>query len=873
MIFLDCLFYLFVQPLKLLFEVVFMFANKITDNAGLSIIILSLAFNFLVLPLYKRADELQAEERDIQAKMAYRIKRTKQTFKGDERFLMLQEYYRINNYKPIYALKSSASLLLQIPFFIAAYNLLSGMKLLQGTPFLFIADLGKEDATFMIGSFPVNILPILMTVINIVSGILYTKGHPLKAKIQVYGLAVIFLVFLYHSPAGLVFYWTLNNIFSLAKNLIVRLRGTKPEAKQTKKTEPVKGNFRVIILSLAVLTVLTGLLIPADVISKNPVELFNTFIENPHTSLFYIVPSLLTAAGFFLIWIPVFYYLTKNKTERILMCGAPVCAIAGTINYVMFNKNFGLFQRTITYEKPMDYALTETALNLLVNLLIAAAVIFFVIKFKSIMQFLLAASVITIVAISIFNLSLINNQLSGHIWYSDFEKEDCVVPLTTTGQNVVVIMMDRMVGGYVPYLFNERPDVAAKFDGFTYYSNTMSYGLHTNHGAPALYGGYEYTPMNMNARSDELLVDKHNEAILLMPTIFSEKGWNVTVSDPPFANYEWVSDVSIYDGLENTRAFNMAGAFNSDSELLIDYGERLELRLTRNFFCYSLMKTMPYAVQPLLYDKGNFNSTELNFYTDPSLTVDSIHTQVDGFGEFAVEYAALEALDDVVQITDDPQNCFFMFKNGTTHSVCLLSEPEYKPAIFVDNTEYDLAHMDRFTVNGRTMNMDSNPLDYSHYECAMAAVISLGNWFDYLRENGLYDNTRIIVVSDHGYYLEQFDELLITDPKFDGENANCVLMVKDFNATGFSTVDDFMTNADTPYLVFDGVIDNPINPFTGNPIEEYDKSGDQIIFASNDWSPVFNKDYQFYENGAFWFTVRDNIWDKDNWGKYDPEET
>ena len=60
MIFLDCLFYLFVQPLKLLFEVVFMFANKITDNAGLSIIILSLAFNFLVLPLYKRADELQA---------------------------------------------------------------------------------------------------------------------------------------------------------------------------------------------------------------------------------------------------------------------------------------------------------------------------------------------------------------------------------------------------------------------------------------------------------------------------------------------------------------------------------------------------------------------------------------------------------------------------------------------------------------------------------------------------------------------------------------------------------------------------------------------------------------------------------------------
>ena len=518
----------------------------------------------------------------------------------------------------------------------------------------------------------------------------------------------------------------------------------------------------------------------------------------------------------------------------------------------------------------MDYGIGEIALNLVLDLVIAAAVVLFVLKFKSVMKFLLAASVITTAAISIVNVSLINNQISGHIWYNESTREECVVPLTTTGQNVVVIMMDRMIGGYIPYLFNERPDVAQQFDGFTYYPNTMSYGLHTNHGAPALYGGYEYTPLNMNARSDELLVDKHNEAILLMPRVFSENCWNVTVSDPPFANYEWVSDVSIYDGLENTRAFNMSGAFNSDSELLIDYGGRLELRYCRNYFCYALVKTMPYLVQPLFYDNGNFNSTELNYYSDPTLTVDSIHTQVDGFGEFAVEYAALEALDDVVQITDDPQNCFFMYKNGTSHSVCLLQEPEYQPAVYVDNTEYDSAHMDRFTLNGRTMRMDSNPLDYAHYESAMAAVISLGNWFDFLRENGLYDNTKIIIVSDHGYNLGQFDELNITDIKFDAENANCVLMVKDFNAAGFTTVDDFMTNADTPYLTFEGVIKDPVNPFTGNPITEYDKSGEQIIYSAEDWSPVYNKNCKFDEEWATWYAVNENIWDKKNWSVYEP---
>ena len=68
MTFLTALYTLIISPLELLFEVVFVVANRIIGNEGLSIIFLSLAVNFLVLPLYKRADELQAEERDIQVR-------------------------------------------------------------------------------------------------------------------------------------------------------------------------------------------------------------------------------------------------------------------------------------------------------------------------------------------------------------------------------------------------------------------------------------------------------------------------------------------------------------------------------------------------------------------------------------------------------------------------------------------------------------------------------------------------------------------------------------------------------------------------------------------------------------------------------------
>ncbi|MBQ3897124.1 MAG: preprotein translocase YidC, partial [Clostridia bacterium] len=112
----------FIGPLELFFEAVFTLAFKLVQNHGLSIIFLSLAMNFLVLPLYRQADKMQASQRDIENALAPGVKHIKKTFKGDEQYMILQTYYRQNGYKPTDALKGSVSLLLEIPFFIAAYH-------------------------------------------------------------------------------------------------------------------------------------------------------------------------------------------------------------------------------------------------------------------------------------------------------------------------------------------------------------------------------------------------------------------------------------------------------------------------------------------------------------------------------------------------------------------------------------------------------------------------------------------------------------------------------------------------------------------------------------------------------------------------------
>ena len=79
----------------------------------------------------------------------------------------------------------------------------------------------------------------------------------------------------------------------------------------------------------------------------------------------------------------------------------------------------------------------------------------------------------------------------------------------------------------------------------------------------------------------------------------------------------------------------------------------------------------------------------------------------------------------------------------------------------------------------------------------MSITFSTQNLLDFLRKNNCYDNTRIIIVSDHGYrgYFDDFDNF--PDPGI--PTRFCPLfLVKDFNAKGKLKTDNaFMTNADT----------------------------------------------------------------------------
>ncbi len=900
---------LLLGPLKLVFEIIFRTANIIVADPGVAIIFLSLTMNILVLPLYKRADAMQERTRDIEAALSRGVAHIKKTFSGDERMMILQTYYRQNNYKPTNALNGSVSLLLEIPFFMAAYQFLSGLDVLDGISFGPIKDLGAPDGMLVIGGLAINVLPILMTLINVVSSAIYLKGFPLKTKIQLYAMALFFLVFLYTSPSCLVFYWTLNNLFSLVKNIFYKIKepqkvlrcllsvvgigcliayfagvSTREEMKNFLLTVGIllqlpmliniitsNINFKLpendptpngkhFFLGGVFLTVLMGILIPTAFISASPQEYVD--VSNFHHPLWYVASTTCMAAGFFLVWIGVFYWLASPRGKVLFEKLLWILSGVTIVNYMFFGTDLGVISPTLQYENGVSFSVESQVINAIVAVVIAAGIFFCIWKFKRVTSTVLLTAVIAMGGMSVFNVVGINSSVAQVTAENDGVAD---IGLSKNGKNVVVIMLDRAMGEYIPYIFNEKPELKNQFSGFTYYKNTISFGGYTNFASPALLGGYEYTPVEMNKRDDEPLVDKHNEALKVMPVMFANNGYNVTVLDPVYANYEWIPDLTVFEKYPKIDAHITKGKFSNTEQK-----EKVIANNHRNFFCLSFMKCMPLMFQPYVYADGQYNQVEADFEkgNTSTQTIHSLSTSTGLYAPFMDAYKVLENMVEMTRVSDGNENTFLLMTNDATHEPSLLQAPDYVPQMYVDNTAYDAEHKDRFNVDGVKLNIHDS-FQMSHYHINMASMLRLGEWLDHLKQQGVYDNTRIIIVADHGRNLGQIEELMNGgDMSKNVEFYYPLFMVKDFDSKEFSVSDKFMTNADVPTMATDGIINNPTNPFTQKPINSNEKNAhEQFVIISDVFSTSQNNGNTFLP--AYWASVKGNLWDKNNWSFYD----
>ena len=822
---LDLIYSLIITPIEMVLEILYSMINAVFHFPLLAIIGLSIAVNIIILPLYKKSDAMQEEERERQKQMKPWLDHIKKAFKGDERYYMQRTYYSQVHYKPIYALRGSLSLLLQIPFFIAAFHFISHLNL-PASRLLFIEDITRPDGALVIGQLKINIMPIIMTAINIISGTIYSKGLGAKDKIQIYGIALIFLVILYNSPAILVIYWTCNNLFSLVKNII--MKAVPKREKKKREYKPI--DKKVFFLSAVYLTILLGLVIPISVISSSPTE----FISSSYGPGYLIARTFLVYLGFCVLWLGTYYLLVGNLGKNILATLVFVAVGIFTVNYLFFRTGYGNMSANLVYEASIYYKGRTILIDFVVMVVIAAILIFLATKKTKIAVGFCSAMIIGGLAFSGWNFIKVETELAKHRQSQTEKGMSEIIPLSKTGKNVIVFMLDRAISGYVPRMLEEKPELKDSFDGFTYYPNTVAYGGHTNFSTPSLFGGYDYTPAKINKRSEESLQSKQDEALQVLPSLFNDENFEVTVCDPPYAGtYTDSIDLSIYDKYENVTGHVTIGAYNTrgDAELIESYEKQQKF----NFVSYSAFRSLPMLIGEVYYDGGKYCSADVTAKMSQS---------------FFDSYSVLTNLINITKTTEE-ENTFLMMQNATTHSPVCLSVPDYKPTL-------DL-----------TGARDLYDSDY-HYMVDMASFLELGKWFDYMKAEGVWDNTKIILCSDHGYSLGDFDYMKMGF--LDVEMYNALLMVKDFGATGITTDETFMTLADIPALATEGSINSPVNPFTGNAINFDGKADGAIITTSESFD---TRDYHgniLDIDNACWYKIYDNIFDREKWSRISESE-
>ncbi len=188
-------------------------------NWGWAIILLTVLIKAVFFPLSAASYKSMAKMRVLTPKLT----KLKETY-GDDKQRLNQEMMEMYKKEKVNPLGGCLPILVQIPVFIALYWVLMGTVEMRGAPWVgWITDLSTKDPYF--------IMPLIMGVTMLIQTKLNpTPPDPMQAKIMMI-MPIVFTGMFLFFPAGLVLYWTVNNLLSIAQqwqvNRMIEASGLK----------------------------------------------------------------------------------------------------------------------------------------------------------------------------------------------------------------------------------------------------------------------------------------------------------------------------------------------------------------------------------------------------------------------------------------------------------------------------------------------------------------------------------------------------------------------------------------------------------------------------------------------------------------------
>ena len=207
--------------------------NGWIPNFGVAIILLTILVRLLFWPLTRKSTEGMKKMQELQPLM----KEIQAKYKDNPQRLQ-QETWQLYREKKVNPMSSCLPMLIQIPVFIALFNVLRSAVELRYAPFLWIADLSEPEGLFA-SWFPfggLNLLPILMAVSTALQSYFTpSTGDKKQQQMMMVMMPAMMLIMFYSFPSALSLYWFLSNIFSIVQMWLIR---RQTAAKQTEVLTP-----------------------------------------------------------------------------------------------------------------------------------------------------------------------------------------------------------------------------------------------------------------------------------------------------------------------------------------------------------------------------------------------------------------------------------------------------------------------------------------------------------------------------------------------------------------------------------------------------------------------------------------------------------
>jgi hypothetical protein len=395
------------------------------------------------------------------------------------------------------------------------------------------------------------------------------------------------------------------------------------------------------------------------------------------------------------------------------------------------------------------------------------------------------------------------------------------------GKNVVFIIADMFNGNYLGRAVEEDPSRAARLEGFTWRPNTLAAGSVTAASLPSIYGGRGYEPARLGDMPGTGK-DKIDRAAGSFFGRLMDSGYQVTAVDPLYADYAAISrggqlrlsSSSSYVGLWREKRGVAAKAKEGSKNALLTM--------------VSLFGACPYSLKPRVYDEGSWIVFRKSYQFD--------YIARKTLGNFAY----LDLLPELSSSSEDssPRAIFIHtqfphdpFGMDAAGAVIRDSYPDPRANSFLDSR--------------------------SAYYTARAFVDAFLSWTDWMKREGVYDNTLIILLSDHGNSAG--DQGFRPGPKLENpkdlhdlSRARALLLYKPFGARGGLRSDERLAGTADARAILEAGLEG-----SADPAPAPDPAGREFAVIHGDWADFLANDKAEFTE----YHVRGDMNDPAAWSK------